>query len=340
MGTLHFLRPAKNPLRLVLVILSARRMDSLILCLRSLERFTDLDKFKRIYILISGGSPERLAIARHFERRRDNAAAIDCRPGGPAGTLADAENAIIEQHAGDVVIKLEEDAFVTPHWLEHMLDGYQSLRRNPKTPVITPLTPVSPSGRRILNRFLKYAFPAERGMFQGPPVMEDWVYHRWIWRKIMKGGLIETYLAQKPPAVVLSSQADANCILYDRRLMELIHPLPPGPDSLAPDLTAPGAMGTETPSGQAAGTAPLLETADAAVNRVLRENGLRAAVMGRSVVHRYAYPACEDYLRAYAPLDEVWGYLDEVRVPRFIAPAKPPVKAKGRPVLTLLRSPG
>ncbi len=314
MGTLHFLRPAKNHPRLILVIHSSRRMDCLMLCLRCLERFTDLAKFKRIYILVEGYSPERLAIARHFERRHDNAAALDCMTGGPSGDAAMAENAIIERHAGDVIISLDEDAFVTPHWLEHLLDGYQTLRRNPRTPVITPLSPISASGRRILSRFLKYAYPAERGMFLGPPVEEDWVYHRWIWRKIMKSGLIETYLAQKPPALVLSKEADANCILYDRRLMELIHPLPPVPAQGGP-------AGVE-----------------AAVNKALRENDLRAAIMGRGVVHRYGFPACEDYLRAYAPLDDVWGYLDEVRVPRFIAPAKPPVRVKGRPVLTLLRS--
>ena len=99
MGTLHFLRPAKNHPRLILVIHSSRRMDCLMLCLRCLERFTDLAKFKRIYILVEGYSPERLAIARHFERRHDNAAALDCMTGGPSGDAAMA--AVIAHFVGE-----------------------------------------------------------------------------------------------------------------------------------------------------------------------------------------------------------------------------------------------
>lgn len=316
MGTIHFIKPKKAPLRLVLALLTSHRMDCFILCLRCLERFTDLTRFKRIYILANGLSPEHMTIARRFEQRQENVVVLDCQPPGLVPAVTAAENFIFEMHANDVVIKLDEDIFVTPHWLEHLLDGYQTLRKNARVPLIAPLLPISRNGRRILSRFLKYAYPSERGMFLGPPVEENWVYHRWVWHKIMHEGLVETYLAERPPSKVFTPGVDSNCMLFDRRLMELIHPLPLVQNAEAPYSEA------------------------GLINTALRENDMRSAVMGRSLAHHYAYAGCEDYLRAHAPLDDVWGYLDEVRAPRIIAPAKRPERQKGRPVLTLLRSPG
>ncbi len=155
MGSLHFLKPKKTAFRPILMLIASHRVDCLILSLRCLERFTDLDRFKHIYIFAGFPTDEINAVIGRFAKRRDNATVIQCRPPGSIAALNMAENAVIEEHRRDVVVKLDENTFVTPHWLEHLIEGYRQHRRNPETPIIAPIAPVSEAGRKALSRHLK-----------------------------------------------------------------------------------------------------------------------------------------------------------------------------------------
>jgi len=234
-----------------------------------------------------GLPPEPLARARHFAARHDNVTVFEL-PGGTARESGLVHGELYRRHLDDILIQLEEDVFVTPHWLEHLLDGYLEHLGRADVPVVMPLVPVSPVGRLVLGHYLRVAYPSERSMYAGPPVEENWVYHRWIWERLLHEQLAEIYLRDDPRKYNYVGQASANCLILDRRVLE----------RLLPRLTlADGGLG-------------LMDAG--ALNAVLRQNRMQVAVLGRSLVHHYSYAACEDYLRSHVPLDQVWRYLQGI----------------------------
>lgn len=283
MGKITYLQPRRSDLKPILLLLTAHRLDCFLVCVRCLERFTDFRRFAHVYVLASTTGPDHLALIGHFAARHANVTVLQAPPGArpDASSL---RHELFVRHIDDVIITLEEDIFVTPHWLEHLLDGYLEHLGRKDAPLVMPLVPVSPSGRQILGHFLRVAYPSERGMYAGPPVEENWVYHRWIWEKLLYENLADVYLRDEPCKYGYASQASANCLILDRRVLERV---------------LPGA------ATAAAGAA----LDDGRLNEVLRAGHMKVAVLGRSLAHHYSYPACEEYLRSHVPLDRVWRAL-------------------------------
>ena len=316
MSKIIALRPRRDTIRPVLMLLTSHRIDCILLCLRSLERFTSLGRFKKIYIVANAVSPEHAAIIHRFMHTHENVEVVHCSPRGLTPAVNAVQNEILTRHADDVVIKMDEDVFVTPLWLEHLLEGYQAHLVRADIPVVSALSPVSPTGRFALNRYLKTGHGAERAMFEGQVVEENWVYHRWMWEKVIQEDFVDAWLASNPQPYFYPGFASLNCAVYDRRLIEAILPLPTA--LAAGSSGAPGTPGSDSMS----------------INALFAANSWKSAVVSRSIAHHYSYSGCEEYLRSHLPLDTVWLYLQDLwRQER--------IKAQGfttrklRPVLTL-----
>ena len=288
MSKIVALPSTREHIRPVLMLLTSHRIDCILLCLRSLERFTGLARFKKIYVVANAVEPDHAAILNKFRHTQPNVEVVHCSPRGLIPAVNAVQNEILERHKDDVIVKMDEDVFVSPLWLEHLLEGYRMHRKSADIPVVSALCPVSPPGRFALNRFLKTAYPAERAMYEGQVVEENWVYHRWMWEKVTAEGLVENWLESGPPPYSYAGFATINCVAFDRRLIEAVLPLP-----------------TQKIEGQ-----PLSD--EMKINAVLRANGWKNAVVSKAVAHHYSFSKCEEYLRSHVPLDTVWAYLQEV----------------------------
>ncbi len=288
MSKIVALRPNRDTIRPVLMLLTSHRLDCILLCLRNLERFTALARFKKIYIVANAVSENHAAILYKFKHTHDNVTVIPCSPRGMIPAVNAVQNQILEAHMDDVIIKMNEDVFVTPMWLEHLLEAYRVHKVRKDIPIVSALSPVSPSGRFALNRFLKTGYPAERNMFDGGPVEENWVYHRWMWEKVINENIVDAFLASGPAPYFYPTFTTMNCVIYDRRLIEAMLPLP--------------TTQTIAPAG----------FDEAFVNQILHANRWKNAVVSRSMAHHYSFSKCEEYLRSHVPLDDVWQYQQEL----------------------------
>lgn len=288
MSKIVALRPNRDLIRPVLVLLTSHRIDCILLCLRSLDRFTRLDRFKKIYIVANAVSPDHAAILHRFMHTHANVEVVHCSPRGLVPAVNAVQNEILSRHVDDVIIKMDEDVFVTPLWLEYLLEAYRAHRMREDIPLVSALCPVSPPGRFALNRHLKASHAAERAMFEGGPVEENWVYHRWMWEKVTGEDFIGAWLRSNPQPYFYPGFATVNCVAFDRRLIEAVLPLP-----------------TEKVLGS-----PCSD--ELTVNVVLHARKWRNAVVSRAVAHHYSFSKCEEYLRSHVPLDTVWQYLQEL----------------------------
>jgi hypothetical protein len=288
MSKILSLRPNRELIRPVLMVLTSHRLDCILLCLKSLERFTQLARFKKIYVVANAVGPDHAAILNKFMHTNPNVEVIHCSPRGLVPAVNSVQNEILARHIDDVVIKMDEDVFVTPLWIEHLLEAYRVHRVREDIPIVSALAPVSPPGRFALNRFLKIAYPAERGMYEGQVVEENWVYHRWMWEKVVSEDFTGNWLSSGPQPYFYPGFATINCVVYDRRLIEAILPLP--------TQKVPGSPCSD----------------EMKVNAALHANNWKNAVVSRSIAHHYSFSKCEEYLRSHVPLDMVWSHLQDV----------------------------
>ncbi len=314
MGKISVLRPRPADIHPLLVLDASHRVDCLILCLKCLERFTDITRFKRIHVLMQAGSEEHRVVASRFAARNRNVVVHQCPADETVLQGHAALNEIIAESRREVVVRVDADVFVTPRWLDHLVEAYRHHAHLDDLVLAAPLVPVSAAGRRVLGRFLRAAYPSERHMFSGLSLEHDWVYHRWIWEKIVRDELAKAWLSQSGPPYHYLDEAATHCAIFDRRLMDRVFPLPVTP--------VQGLPGRE----------------DEAVARAIEAGGLRVAVSGRSVVHHYSFPDCEEYLRGHVSLEAVWRYTEGLRDDP--AGQEPQRVVPGRPALRLLASGG
>ena len=298
MSKILVLRPGRDTFRPVLMLEASLRLDSFLLSLRNLERLTNLKKFKRIYVLTQGATEEHAALLHKFNRKHGPVCVIACGQNHSAPGLDEVRLAIQAENPADVIVRIGEGVFVTPGWLDHLADAYRVHRLRPDIPLVGALSPVSQAGGLVLNRFLRAAYPAERAMFEGGPVEENWVYHRWMWTKVVDDHLMEMFANSQPPPYSYPDVPALDCVAYDHRLMEIL---------------ADGVAWNEAALGEA-----------------LAARGRRSAVASRAVAHRYASPSCEDYLRAHVGLDRIWDHLQDMHQ-RFLAQPRQLVLRTTRP---------
>lgn len=124
-------------------------------------------------------------------------------------------------------------------------------------------------------------------MYSGPPIEENWVYHRWMWEKLLYENLAEVYLREAPAKYGYVGYLTINCVIFDGRIMRRVLPFPTMPTAGQPT------------------------TDEKAFNQALVTGKMKVAVLSRSLAHHYSFSKCEDYLRSHVPLEEVWRYMQD-----------------------------
>lgn len=263
-----------------LMILTSHRRECFDLCLFMLERTTDLSRFCRIYILANALGPEHAARARAFADRHANAVVVECLPRGLVPAVMRAQNEILARHGQDGVVKIDEDVFVTPNWLDHLLTSHAAHAHNDKVVLHGCLAPVSETGRRCLRRFHRFHYPRlvqDRGLDVG----RDLAYHEGVWREVLRGEYLDEYARHPHPKYYYSPSLIINCVLYPPRFIELV-----------------GAFPTV-----ALGGAPVSD--EIAVNFTLRRVDGQAAIPSAALVHHYSHAGCFEALSRTFPVAEV-----------------------------------
>ncbi len=291
--------PKAKDIRPVLMLLTSHRVDCFLLCVKCLELYTDLTRFKKIYVVANEVGDEHAVIIKSFQQRHKGIIDVHCTPRGTIPAVVSMENFIMARHAEDPIIRLSEDVFVTPGWLERLIAAYKIHRTHESVPVASCLTPVSRTGRQVMDRALRLHYREERRRLPQVPMETNAVYHRFMWEKVLHDGLVEKYLALERPKHVYLGHISVDCIMFDERLTRAITPIP---------LRAPEGV---------------TRVDEFHINGHLRTTGRRAVVATDAVVHHFSHSGPEAFLRRHVSLDDVWWYMTFLedspayRIPQF-----------------------
>ena len=274
-------------LRPVLMILTSHRQDCLQLCLNCLEWFTDIRRFKIVYILANEVDSGHNDVIQQFKSRHPNVLDIHAAPKarGYNPALLAMENLVLARHQEDVIVKIDEDVFVTPGWLDGLLDAYR--RHRSSHLLISATVPNNQIGKVCLTPFLKQAFPDEfQGAVTEDPVHLNTLYGAWAWDKVLRCGLPHRFLLSPLRMDVrMEGFLNINCILFDRRLTQLIR--------------------------------PLVRNDEYEINHAMKRHRLSGVMDSRTMVHHYAFYRQEG-LDAIVPLGVVARYMASLWTRRAI----------------------
>lgn len=288
MAQVFDITPPNRDISPVLMLVTSHRMDCLLLCLKCLELYTDLTRFQKIYVLANDVSGEHAVIIKAFQHRHRNVIDIHLTPRGWAPAVVAMENFIMARHPGEVFVKLEEDVFVTPGWLEKLLAAYKLHLGSPRVAAVVPVLPATRTGRQVLARLLRRHYPRERQRLPDLLVEKNALYHRLVWDKVLSDDLAGKYADLEKPRYYYLSHASNNLVLWGPRLTGLMAPM-----GLRP------VPGVDRPD-------------EFALNTVLRTRDMRAVVATSALVHHYSHAGCEAYLRRHVSLDDVWWYMTDL----------------------------
>ncbi|MCK9240769.1 glycosyltransferase family 2 protein [Desulfocurvus sp.] len=297
--------PRSRDIQPVLMLLTSHRLDCFLLCVKCLELYTDLSRFKKIYVVANAVSDEHAVIIKSFQQRHRGVIDVHVTPRGLIPAVVSMQNFILARHVDDVIVRLSEDVFVTPNWLDHLLAAYKLHRGDDSVPLASCVTPVSRTGRQVMDRALRAHFPDERSRLPHLPMEANAVYHRFVWEKILHHGLVEKYLDLERPRHVYLGHISVDCVMFDRRLMDAVVPIP---------MRVPAGVG---------------RVDEFHINGHLRTTGRRAVVATDAVVHHFSHSGPEAFLRRHVSLDDIWWYMTFLqdspayRVPRAFAARRP-----------------
>lgn len=280
-------RPQDRRRTPALMILTSHRKDCFDLCVWCLERFTRLERFTAVYVLANAVSPEHEASINAFAARHAHVRVIPCLPEGLVPAVMEAQNAILARHADDGVVKIDEDVFVTEHWLDHLLAAHRMHAENPGVLLVACPTPVSTTGKRCLGAFFRAHFPDIVERCAASRVYDDPVYHRLVWEAVLTRDLMGKYARFANDAYFYSASLIIHCVLYDRKALEAIGPFP-----------------TQAIKGA-------LVTDEVAVNMALRRTGKKAALPSAGLVHHYSHAACLAAMLRDVPVTRIGAWMRE-----------------------------
>jgi hypothetical protein len=269
----------------VLMLLTSHRKDCFDLCLWCLEAFTDLNRFKRIYVLDNDVTEEHRESIRAFSQRHDHVAVVRCSPRGLVPAVMQAQNAILAEHARDGVIKVDEDVFVTPHWLEHLLGAYNQHADANKVLLAGCVTPVSLTGKTCLHSFFRRHFPEIAAQARISRIYDDPVYHLGVWDAVLHGDFSRFYAAYPRPTYHYASNIIIQCVVYGQKLLDAVLPFPCARVDGSP------------------------VTDELAVNLALSKMDARAVLPSAGLVYHYSHATCLDHMLAHTPVEEVREYM-------------------------------
>ena len=175
---------------MILLVLTSHRLDCFELCVKCLEAHTDLQVFENIYVLGNELAPAHREYASAFVERHPNAELVEFGPRGWQPLMA-AQDKLLKRHPGSIMVKIDEDVFVMPRWLEEMLLEYKKGQRDGCV-LVSALVPNNQSGMRMLHdayleNFPDYSSHAETVL--NLPISKNPSYALWIWNKFLQGKL-------------------------------------------------------------------------------------------------------------------------------------------------------
>lgn len=277
--------PRTRDIRPVLMLITSHRMDCFLLCLKCLELYTDLSRFSKIYVLANEVSGEHAVMVKAFQHRHRNVIDIHLIPRGVTPAVVAMQNFIMARHPDAVFVKLEEDVFVTPGWLEQLLAAYKLHLNSPRVAAVAPVMPVTRTGRQVLARLLRLHWPRERQRLPDLHVEDNALYHRLVWDKVLSDDLAGKYAELEKPRHYYLSHVSNNLVLWGPRLTGVLAP-----------------MGLKPVDG-------VSRPDEFHLNSALRVHDLRTAVVTNCLVHHFSHAGCEAYLRSHVSLDDVWWYM-------------------------------
>ncbi|MFK4763751.1 glycosyltransferase family 2 protein [Desulfobaculum sp. SPO524] len=277
--------PRARDVHPVLMLITSHRMDCFVLCLKCLELYTDLSRFKKIYILANDVSDEHSLLIKSFQQRHPGVIDVYTTPRGYVPAVVAMQNIIMARHIDDVIIKMYEDVFVTPRWLERLIAAYKMHKNHPRVVLASTVAPVSVTGRQVMDRALRAHYQRERSRLPGTSVAHNAILHRFVWEKVLFDGFEEKFLNLKRPEFSYVPRLSTECIIYDRRLMDLILPMPL--------RTVQGNHRVE----------------EYIINSALASQKLQAAVITNAVVHHFSHMESEAYLRRHISMDDIWWHM-------------------------------
>ncbi len=170
----------------ILIILTSHRTDCFWLCMKSLEKHTCLSIFKVIYILANDVSKSHNEIIKLYKSKHRNIIDIHCSPRGLNGCVIAMQNIVLEKHKNDIIVKIDEDVFVTQGWLSALSACYERYK-DTNSILYTPVIPNNLIGRRMLAPLLGEIFPKQyTGDLTENTVHKNITYGVWIWKKVIK----------------------------------------------------------------------------------------------------------------------------------------------------------
>lgn len=267
------------------MLFTSHRMDCFLLCVKSLELHTDLTRFKKIYVVANDVSDEHALIIKSFQKRHKNIIDVHATPRGVIPAMTSMENFIMARHVDDPIIRLSEDVFVTPGWLDHLMAAYKVHRKHDDIPLASCVAPVSRTGRQLFDRTLRQHYRTERDRLPNIAMEHNAVYHRFVWEKVLTDGLADKYLAMDRPRHVYLGHISVDCVMFDERLVRAIAPIP-----------------LKVPDG-------VTRPDEFRINSHLRTTGHRAVVATRALVHHFSHAGPEEFLRRHVSLDDIWWHM-------------------------------
>ena len=279
--------------RPVLMMLTSPKhpMETFLTVLRCLEAHTDLELFDRIYICANQVPRDRYTAIENFVRRHPNAEAIHCGPLGHHPCVPYVQNHVSEKHRDGVIIKMDDDMFVTPGWLEKLILCYEETKDDPDLGLITPLIPINTMGAQCLWDFMSRRYGAEfRHMWirEGGHIGANYPYHRMVWDKVLNDNMIERFIAGLEDTRMYFSGPDShvsiNCMMYDARLIDRAYPFP---------LHEAWFLDREKMFDESI------------INRHISRGEIKGLAVLDSVVHHYAFNRVEDDIRKHFPMQKI-----------------------------------
>ena len=210
---------------MILLVLTSHRTDCFDICLKCLEQNTDLSVFEKIYIMANDLTPEHMQLASGFAKRHSNAIVVDFRPRGWV-PLMQAQDVVLSRHKNTVMVKIDEDVFVMPGWLQGLVKAYKYVAGR-GCGLVSALVPNNQVGRLLLHNAFCEAFPDYNADdLHAVSMSKNTEYPVWLWKKFMQGkldfswdGLLNGLKPQK-----ITSYLSINCILVDPQFLECILP--------------------------------------------------------------------------------------------------------------------
>ena len=173
---------------MLLFILTSHRADCFALCIDCLERHTDLEQFERILVMGNGLKPKHRRLAQDFVSRHANAMLIECSPRGLKMTFQALDEALA-RYPGRVVVKIDEDVFVMPGWLDGLRRTYLQ-NKDTGCGLVSALVPNNNIGQAALHDYLCAGWPEyARSTELHVLATQNPAYAVWLWRMLLCGKL-------------------------------------------------------------------------------------------------------------------------------------------------------